>query len=70
MQKDSAEQQIWAEIEADRLKWESLYGEAEEIVQNHGRKETDDDYQFQIEEEAYRLWEEDIDRERKKFFRC
>jgi len=57
---------IELEMEIDRLRWEIAHENAKELVLARGWKENDEDFQFQVEDEAKRLWEEDLDREMSK----
>lgn len=56
------------EMAVDLLRWNIAHDRAEEIVQASGCTKGDEDYEFQVEDETKRQWEEDIDRMIEKHF--
>jgi hypothetical protein len=60
------EELLRLEIEADILQLRATRDLAEELVRARGWSEKDDDFWFQVEDEAKRQWEEGMDRERRK----
>ena len=54
------------DMEIDQLRWESCRELAEELVLDRGWKKDDDDFVYQVEEEARRLEDEELERYRQK----
>ena len=54
------------EMEIDMLRWKIARGQAEELVLDRGWSKEDEDFWYQVEDEAKRLLEEDLDREMPK----
>jgi hypothetical protein len=67
MHENVSEEEIQEEIVFERLKWRTNRECAQEIVQSRGWSEKDEDYGMQVEQEARRLWEEDLDLEIERF---
>jgi hypothetical protein len=57
------DQSFMNEIEADMIRWRTARDQAEELVRGHGWSEADDDFCFQVEEEAKRQWDEGWERD-------
>lgn len=54
---------LMQEIENDILRWQIMQEQATELVKDRGWLETDEDFYGQVEEEAKRLWAENLERE-------
>ena len=54
------------QIERDMLRFKIARQRAEEIVRDYGWNEEDEDFEFQIEQEAKKQWEEDHRREHER----
>ncbi len=63
MNHSSKDRELLREIERDMRRWREAQDTAEELVLDRGWKKTDEDYWFQVEEEAKRQWEKDWERE-------
>lgn len=57
------DESIKEEFERDMQRFRDARKRAEELVRDWGWSEEDEDFEFQIEQEAKRQWEEDYERE-------
>lgn len=57
------------EMAIDLLQWNIARDRAEGIILDRGWTKNDEDYEFQLEDETKRQWEDDIDKMMEKQFR-
>ena len=63
MENTLEDESLMEEIENDRLRLRIAREQAEELVRDRGWTENDEDFWFQVEEEAKRQWDEEYERE-------